>query len=161
MNTRLKSQHLDKLKGLYQLREERALQLIREQESELLRVQKRRDEQQQLIASLRQELDDLHARRSSTRMSEISVRSLTMESDRRHWLTRELEQEVFYLPGFLADVEEAEGELKIRRYRWRKIRDHQDELHQSYQHVHKAVLRKRTLSEEAALDGRVAGRQHG
>jgi len=85
-------------------------------------VQGRLKEQQDLVASLREQIDLLHQMRASTATDSLTAESLIMESTRRRWLTYDLEQEAFYLEGFESDVNKALIELRKRRGALLRIR---------------------------------------
>jgi len=151
--------HVMQLQRLYGLREKRALEAITEQRIELDRVLDRLQEQRSLIAGLEQELVALHQMRSDNSIHTMTATSLRAESDRRHALTQELELEVFYLPGFESDVENAQIELRDRKKHWSRIRDQIKGLEQQESKNRIKVLRSRSRKDDALLDDRKTGAQ--
>jgi hypothetical protein len=146
------SRDADRLRQLYGLREQRALELIAEQRIELERVQVRLKEQQTLIQSLEAQLDDLRELRSGTGGKQITPETLRAESDRRQLLRQELDMEVFYLPGFNSDVQEATNELITRQRAWARIRDRLKGVEQKLDKEQINVLRRHSRRQDALTD---------
>lgn len=111
------------MRRLYELREQRAIDAIAEQRAELKRLIGLLNEQRALVKYLQDELDLLREIRDSKSDDDLSVESLKMENERRHWLAYDMEQEIFYLPGFVSDVKEARRELARRQKEWNKLRE--------------------------------------
>lgn len=145
---------LDKLSALYVLREQRALEAISEQRIEVDRVVGRLNEQLELIRSLRAELADLHERRSSSNIQNITVQSLQVESERRRWLIYDLDQELFYLSGFKSDVDEAKAELLVRQRAWTHARERTKLLANQVGSANSQIRRVKVRREDAVQDNR-------
>lgn len=149
---------LQQLRSLYELREKRALEAIAEQRVELDRVLEKLAEQQALIKELQDELGELHRRRSSKNIAEMTADSLQAESNRRRWLLYDLEQEVFYLPGFESDVKDARHELQQRQKAWARTRERIKALEQQAGKQLGRDRRRQGRAEDALLDDRAKPR---
>lgn len=154
MNVTARQREIEQLRALYTMRESRAYKAIAEQQVELERVQGRLSEQQALIKSIRDELQALHQLRLEENIQQLSATSLLQESVRRRWLTHDLEQEVFYLPGFENDVEDAVIELAKRRKARLKIRDQIVRLDELSSHTLKGARRVDERRESAMNENR-------
>lgn len=154
MSMQVTEKDLLQLRTLYELREKQALAAISEQHLEVERVLGRLAEQQALIRGLRDELTELHRMRSKGNIQDMTAQSLQAESTRRRWLTYDLEQEDYYLPGFVGDVEDARNELLVRQRAWVRIRDRIKSLEQQVLKVQARHRLNQARKEDALLDDR-------
>lgn len=141
-----------KLHRLFLLQEQRALDVLRAQRIKLENVTQRLNEQQQLISDLRAELDASHQMRSSGKINTLSASLLIAESAYRESLTRELDKEEFYLPGFQSDVSDAQADFARHQRVWRKSRERIKALEQQSSHRANETARKLIRQEESARD---------
>jgi hypothetical protein len=123
MSLSARNSGMAQMRKLYELRERRAIDAIAAQRKEVERFLGLMNEQRTLVMYLQKELDLLHEIRNASSNDELSPDSLKMESDRRHWLSYDLDQEIFYLPGFVQDVRKARRELALRQSEWARLRD--------------------------------------
>ena len=157
MSSQVAGNELQKLRSLYLLRENQAIAAVSEQRLEVERVIARRKEQLELIHGLREDLADLHERRSNSRIGDMTAQSLQQETDRRRWLIYDLEQEEFYLPGFESDVAEAEAELRTRQKVWARIRERMKMLDKQVDITDKQNTRIEARREDSRQDDRKTG----
>ncbi|ASJ70506.1 hypothetical protein [Granulosicoccus antarcticus] len=154
MSMQVSERELQQLRSLYELREKQALEAISEQRLEVERVLRLLAEQQQLICGLSDELIELHNMRSTTSIQDMTAQSLQAESARRRWLTYDLEQEKFYLPGFNSDVADARRELAVRQRAWVRTRDRIKSLDQQALKIEAGHRLIQARKEDALLDDR-------
>lgn len=154
MKTANSPSSFDQLRTLYDLREKKLLDNMAAYRVELEEFSIKLAEQQDLIQSLRDELDALHAMRSKQNIDALTSHSLRAESDRRRLLTADLEKEEFYLPGFESDVKKAQGKLKLAERKWQRMRERTEALKQTMERQRQKDRQRQARREEAEQDDR-------
>jgi len=154
MKTELSPIRFKQMRKLYELREKKLLDAIGEQRIELEVQIGKLAEQQTIIQTLREELEELHLMRSKQHINSMSAQSLRDESARREWLVYDLEKEEFYLPGIESDVKQARIELAKRQRNWTRMRERIKALEQTLEQQRQKDLSKTVRIEEALLDER-------
>ena len=146
-----------KLRTLYLLREKQASAAVSEQRLAVERVIARLEKQLELIRGLQEELADLQEHQSSSKVAEMTARSLQLITDRRCWLRHDLEQEEFFLAGLKSDVVDSSAELRIRQTEWVRAHERVKMLYTQVEMAKKQNSRIEALREDSHHDDRTTG----
>ena len=163
MSTTISKPNFDRMQSLYELREKKLLDSISVLRGELDTLLEKLAEQQQLIKTLRDDLEELHSMRSNQNIDDMSVQSFRVESERREWLIYDLEKEEFYLPGFETDVAEGRKKLAVARGKWVRMRERSKALQKNMEEQRRHERNKQVRLDEAVQDERqvIGSNQHG